>query len=266
MRFLATPVLLFLAALAAADVTFTEKAKVTTSTILKANDSRATTVNAAAIKGRFLKLAATDDTSKPSRIFIFDGETTSQRDVNPRKESYSELEAEGFTSRIEAAKKRVAEYEPRAAALTGDKKARLERYLWLTKKVLGLLPEAPKVELTRPGEKQKIGEWECERVVITEANEKGEMETVFDCWMTEQLDGWNAYLDFYAAYCAFSPAVLAKMKEVKGFHVKGTFVPYYFDGDAYVETNEIDNSDVRKVEVNASEFTVPEKYKNTSKR
>ncbi len=262
------PALLFLAAgIAAADVVFTEKAKVTTSSILRQNDSRNTTTNSAAIKGRLLKLAATDDPgAKPSRVFLFDGEKCVQRDTSPRKEMYSELAADYFPQRAEAAKKRVAEYEPKIETLTGEKQARMTKFVWYTKKVLGMLPEAPKVELSRTGEKQKIGDWDCERVVITEANQKGEMEPVFDCWMTEQLDGWGAYLDFYTAYRAFSPAVLEKLKEVKGFHIKGTFIPYYFDGDGMLETNEFDNSDVKKADVPATEFEVPSNYKNMTKK
>ncbi|KAF0245215.1 MAG: hypothetical protein FD180_1762 [Planctomycetota bacterium] len=266
MRILTATALLFLAALATADVTFTEKAKVTTSSILRANDSRATTTNAASIKGRKMKLAATDDAAKPTRVFIFDGEKTLQRDTFPRKETYGEVTAEGFTNRVDAAKKRVEDFETKVESLTGDKQARMSNYIWHTKKVLGLLTQTPSVELKRTGEKQKIGEWDCERIVITEENAKGEMETVFDCWMTEQLEGWNAYLDFYAAYRAFSPAVLEKMRELKGFHVKGTFIPYYFDGDAFLETNEVDNSDVKKVDLAAAEFEVPANYKNTTKK
>lgn len=267
MRSFLPAALLLVAGLATADVVFTEKAKVTTSSILRQNDSRTTTTNYAAIKGRMLKLAATDDPgAKPSRVFLFDGEKSLQKDTNPRKETYSETAADYFPQRAEAAKKRVADYEPKIETLTGEKQARMVKYVWYTKKVLGLLPEAPKVELSRTGEKQKIGEWDCERIVITEANPKGEMETVFDCWMTEQIEGWNAYVDFYAAYRAFSPAVLEKLKDVKGFHVKGTFVPYYFDGDAYHETNEVDNSDVRKADVPATDFEVPATYKNTTKK
>ncbi|MEK7469773.1 MAG: DUF4412 domain-containing protein [Planctomycetota bacterium] len=266
MRLFATTALFFLAAFAVADVTFTEKDKVTTSTILKSNDSRVATTNAASIKGRKMKLAATDDAAKPTRVFIFDGEKTLQRDTFPRKETYAEVTAEGFASRAEAARKRVLDVESKVDSMTGDAKKNRMRYIWLTKKVLGMLTETPKVELARTGEKQKIGEWDCERIVIKEENEKGEMEAVFDCWMTEQLEGWNAYLDFYSAYRAFSPAVLEKMKELKGFHVKGTFTPYYFDGDAFLETNDVDNSDVKRVELAAEDFEVPATYKNTGKK
>lgn len=261
MRPFAAAVLCLAAGLATADVVFTEKAKVTTAKVLRQDDSRATTTNSASIKGRMLRLAQVDDPgAKPVRVFIFDGAQNLQRDLNPRKETYGEMKAEEFTARVEAAKKRIADYEPKVEALNGDKKMRLEKWIWNTKRVLGMLPEAPKVELKR-GEKKKIGEWDCEQVTISEADAAGRMTVVFDCWMTEQLDGWNAYLDFYTAYRAFSPAVLEKLKEVKGFHIQGTIIPFYFDGDGYFETNEIDNTDVRKAEVPATEFDVPAGYK-----
>ena len=130
----------------------------------------------------------------------------------------------------------------------------------MTKKVLGMLPTAPKVELSKTGEKEKIGDWDCERVVIKEENDKGEMEVIFDCWVTEKITGWNAYADMFAAYKAFSPGVLEKMKEVKGFHVKGMFTLFYFDGDGYTEKNEVDNSDVKETAVSEAEFTIPSTF------
>ncbi|MCC6740735.1 MAG: hypothetical protein IT452_16960 [Planctomycetia bacterium] len=266
MRPFAAAVLFLAAGLATADVVFTEKAKVTTAKVLRQDDSRSTTTNSASVKGRLLRLAQVDDPgAKPVRVFLFDGEKSLQRDLNPRKDTYGEMKPEEFTARAEAAKKRVADYEPKVEALNGDKRIRLERWIWNTKRVLGMLPEAPKVEVKR-GEKKKIGEWDCEQVTILEADAAGKMTVVFDFWMTEQIDGWGAYLDFYTAYRAFSPAVLEKMKELKGFHVQGTIVPFYFDGDGLFETNEIDNSDARKADVPAADFEVPASYKLNTKK
>jgi hypothetical protein len=43
--------------------------------------------------------------------------------------------------------------------------------------------------------------------------------------------------------------------------VQGTVIPYYFDGDGFFETNEIDNSDVKKADLPAADFEVPAGFK-----
>lgn len=267
MRLLAGPALLALAGLALADVTFTEKTNETRTFILKPNESKRVRTMAVAIKGRQIKFAETDaETGKVVLIDIFDAEKCLQIDASPENKTFAEVNKAALDKRVEQATKRVENFEAKMGPLPPERKALLEKYVFLTKKVLGLLKEPPKVEMSKTGEKQKIGAFDCERVVIKEANEKGEMVTVFDCWMTEQLQGWSSYLDFFTAYKAFSPAVLEKMKELKGLHVKGTFTPYYFDGDAYTEQNEFDNSDAKEGEVKPEEFTIPADYKNPTKK
>lgn len=262
--FLRAAMFLALAGLALADMRFTEKSKDEHSYLLgNGGEKKAPRTTTVALKGRKVKFSENDDpTAAPFRVSYFDGETGDFRDSNPRKKNFSVLTAAKMKERSDKAQARVKDLEGKLKLMSGEKKARTERYIWLSKKNLGQLPEPPKVELQRTGEKQKLGSFDCERVVIREADVAGQMQVVFDCWMTEQAEGWAAYADMYAAYKAFSPAVLEKMKEVKGFHVKGYFEVFWFEGD-YQKTT-FDNSDAAAGEVPDAEFQIPADYADTT--
>ncbi|MCE9580920.1 MAG: hypothetical protein K8T20_00230 [Planctomycetes bacterium] len=162
--------LLVLAGLAVADVSFIERTKEARTAVLKASDSKQPRMNAVYLQGKKVKFAETDEqTGKQVRISIFDGEKMTQKDANPLNQTYSELDAAYLAKRVESVKTRVADFETKLPSIPEDRRPRLARYIYLTKKVLGLLAEAPKVEMTKVGEKQKIGNWDCERFVIKEA-------------------------------------------------------------------------------------------------
>ncbi|NUN50510.1 MAG: hypothetical protein HUU15_16985 [Candidatus Brocadiae bacterium] len=265
--FVSSLAVLLLAGFALADLRFTEKSVDSNTAVLKATESKKPRTTTVALKGNRVKFSETDDpTAKPSRETLFDVDKTTQQDLNPRSKSYSELDGAFLAARVESAKKRVADLDAKVGTFQGDRKARVEKWLFLTKKVLGQLDPAPKVELKRTGEKQKIGAFDCERVVIEEANETGAMEVVFDCWMAESGEGWATYAGMYGAYRAFSPGVLEAMKEIKGFHVKGRFTLFYLDDPGWIQATEFDNSDARVDEVKDEEFVVPADYKNTTRK
>lgn len=268
MRLFAVPAVLVLAGLVLADETFTEKDTVTLTYVLKANlTNKSARTTVVSIKGKKVKMAETDPNSgKVIHIFIYDAEKNVGKDISPDNKTYAERTPEQFAKRIEDATKKAADLEAKLDKVAPDRKEMVEGYIWRTKNVLGLLKEAPKVELSKTGEKQKIGEYDCERVVIKEANAKGEMQVVFDVWMTEKIGGFSAYVDFFAAFKTFSAGVLEKMRELKGFHVKGSFIPYYCEKDPFTELNEFDNSDVKEGDLKAEDFEVPADYKNTSKK
>jgi hypothetical protein len=248
--------LLALAGIAVADLRFTEKSKDEIFEFLSGKQSKAPRKTVVALKGRVVKFSEFDGADQNAkREVIFDAAAPVQKDMNPRSRTWFEENAEELKAKAEKAKAKTAEWEKKLPLMSGDKKKSVEKHVWTVKKNLGLLEKAPKVELKRTGEKQKIGEYECERIVIEEADETGAMQAVFDCWMTEALEGWSVYADMYAAYHAFSPAVLEKMKEVKGFHVKGKFTVFWITGQQ--QKTEFDNSDVKVVDVPEAEFQVP---------
>lgn len=252
------------AGLAVADLRFTEKSSDDILQLRTGKTSRAPRNTVVALKGRVVKFSENDGAdAKPHMETVFDAAKLAQWTSNPRTKKYSEITQEGLKAQEDKAKADIASLEKKLPLMSGEKKKNTEKYIWLVKKMLGLLPEAPKVELKRTGEKQKVGNFECERVVIEEADETGAMQVVFDCWMTEAVDGWGVYADMYGAYRAFSPGVLAKMKEMKGFHVKGTFTVFWLTGELQKTT--FDNSDASVAEVQDAEFQVPSDFTNTSK-
>ena len=263
--FVAAAVLLVLAGLAGADLRFTEKASDQTSDLINGKDSKAPRVTVVEVKGHLVKFIENDDpTAKPRRVVIFDGTKQTQKDVNPRGKTFAEFGPDYLNKRTEDAKVRVGKLEDGLEDLTGEKKTRTEKLIWYSKKVLGLLVKAPAVEMTRTGEKQKIGVFDCERIVIKEEDPAGQMQVVFDCWMTEAAEGWTAYADMYSGYKAFSPGVLEKMKELKGIHVKGTFELFWLEGQ--LVRSVFDNSDAKVMELPDEGFLVPADYSNTSKK
>jgi YHS domain-containing protein len=76
----------------------------------------------------------------------------------------------------------------------------------------GTVDEKILPQIERKGEKKKVADYECERVILKE-----DERTVFDMWVTDKIKVPESLMKFYEELGGFSKEVLEKLKELKEF-------------------------------------------------
>ena len=118
----------------------------------------------------------------------------------------------------------------------------------------GSVDDAIVAQIQRTGEKKKVADYECERVVVKE-----DERTVLDMWVTDKIKVPESLMKFYEGLSLFSKEVLEKVREVKGFplELKMELEAGALSFKIEAQASKVDEA----VQVNDKEFELPEGLK-----
>lgn len=254
-RYLVTAlVLLFVTATAFADVKIVQKVTAKTESDINpmANE---TSEHKETIwfKGKKVRIDADND----KEYKLADFEKKEAYLVDPDKKTYSKLTFKDLGKLRDVAFHQIKEQLAQFDKLEPEQKAMAEMmYGPMIKKLRDALKnkdKETKVEVKKPEETKEIAGYKCKQVVFEEEGNK-----VLDLWMTDDVKVDVNLAEFLGSFALFSPSVKKKVKELKGYSLKTTYV---FDIAVQKITNSSEVTEVKTDDIPDEKFALPEDYK-----
>lgn len=233
------------AAVAWADLSYTEKLTEDTIHLMTGQHDKAPAESKVLIKGDKVKYLAKD------HVFIFRPDLKVWWDIYPDKKLYYETTFAASDARGEKAVELLPKLEQEFAPLPEQRKKAFEIWKYRVQEHMGKTqpPQDPS-ELQEPAEDQEIGGAKCQHKVVLWST-----QTLFDAWMDPGLEGFGALVKMWETNRAFSPYVLARLKALAGFPRKGKFTVLWLNADLVNVTFEY--TDFKKDALPDAEFDLP---------
>lgn len=247
-------VLLFTAATAFADVKIVQKVKSKTESDINpmANDTSEHT-ETIWFKGKKVRI----DVDNDKEYKLADFEKGVVYLVNPEQKNYSKLTFKDLAKLRDVTFHQIKDQLAQFDKLEPEQKAMAEMmYGPMIKKLRDALAnkdKETKVEVKKPEETKDIAGHTCKHVIIEENGVK-----VLDVWMTDTVKVEVNLAEFLASFALYSPSVKKKVKELKGYSLKTTYV---FDIAVQKITNSSETTEIKTDDIPDEKFALPEDFK-----